>query len=532
MDHRVPLVVFLGSSVALASCLGGGGASSASPASRGLVTVAGTTYNAGTLRPQDGIQLAHQGRGTTSSGGGSFTLALPGGSGTIAFSGAGFFEGRLHVPPQRPDVAVRDVPVVPVPPPGDELFGPDSDRITNRYLAGLQPGDYFRLRKREDHRRGGDGGEDDFIVVEAVQREVFSGIACQRLSWSREDRFQESWIAEDVYGNVRLLRAGSTTMNLANPPILLPAVAAVGLVLADLLGDEVYVVDAEAVVQPAPELGLSGPLYPCMVTERLRGGDDHRSSSDDFEREAWAPGFGLVLSHDGHRGSRGGEDHGGSGRHGGGDDHGDDAYELVAGRLAGADLGGAPGTSFGPGSATITHPFLAGLRPGDFFHYLGYDRRAGAERETRVEAFETVSGVECLRLVSREGAARVQTLWIAEDTSGSLRVLREDVAGLGTATYAPERSPLWVPRAPRESQHLGILLGGRSREVDEVGESVSTTAGLGYFPDTVEIKTEGDGGFQREDEYWTDGFGIVRLRFHHEDGGFDLEGGVLGGDPF
>ncbi|RMH02334.1 MAG: hypothetical protein D6702_09100 [Planctomycetota bacterium] len=380
--------------------------------------------------------------------------------------------------------------LVPVPPSGFP-FDADSAVITNRYLAGLTDED------EAEYRLGGDDHGPEF-EFEVRGRVTVNGVEGLLLRWEDGPLHGfESVVAEDVYGNVRLLATGGVPLPGPVPPLLLPEVPTTGLVLVDLWGGEMVVVDPEGRAQPHPRTGLTAPYSPCLITSGL-----------DRERtDVWAPGAGLVAT----------DFFGPPGT----------LWQLVEGKLGGQPIGGGAPAAYGPASATVTRSALAGLRPGDFGRLAGYGSQAGHERRWQVTGLETVAGIETLVWEMRLDGDLVERLWLAEDLAGNLRLLREEADGL-RSEHDPARAPRLLPAVWREGEHLGVRAGDRSQEVEHVDRILDTHGPFGRVEGAAEIETEGDHGFRKEEAFWVAGLGLVRLEVEERDG-FDLVELRLGG---
>jgi len=324
-----------------------------------------------------------------------------------------------------------------------------------------------------------------------VNEEYNLGIWALRFRWGEAEWADHFVLAEDIFGNIRLLEHNSVVVDMNEPPIVLPEVIADGQILIDCQGNEVKVVAVTAEIAPAPELGMPENFQACLFTERL----------SDGAPEVWAPGHGMVLTR---KAGPGNQD-----------------YVPTSGLFAGEPLSGVL-AAYHSTSWQIQHPWLPGLKVGDRLDWQGGGIHSGSQRSLEVVAqtYLPVSGIACLVLEDRIDWVNQTTLWIAEDALGNVRLLQE-VRNGALRTYSPERAPVWLPALDEEGVHLGLRVGLMSAEVEHTEVEVVTTAGLGTFSSCTEIECEADGGFTKEEWFWTAGFGAVRIA-HPGPGHWDL----------
>lgn len=469
----------------------GGGSSGGGGGGNGRIDLVGTVYNAETLQPQSGVMVQSGTNFAYSQMDGSYEITVNGNE-HIKFFDDVVYPAEVGIPAGQ-GIIFRDISVVPLPSSGG-LFGANSAIITNRYLAGLEVGDEMKFQ--EDGLLS--GSEVHFRVV---NKEYNHGIWALRIRWGEDEWANHFVIAEDIYGNVRLLEYNSVAVDMNHPPILLPEVATIGQVLTDFWGQQCYVVETTAVIAPSAFLGITENLQQCLQTSVF---------GSDLE-EIWAPGFGLAATQKVGLGNK--------------------YYKPTEGTLRGQRLGGEP-ANFNPDSTTISNQFLPGLAVDDFFVWEGTgDNVGGTRKQTVVDSVVMpTTGIPALVLSTVENYVPVETMWVAQDTDGNLRILQE-VEGISTTTYAWERAPILCPSEAIEGMHLGIRSNGGSQEIEHVEVEFTSNYGFGYFANLHEVEVDIDAGLEKIEYLWTPGFGQLQV-IESTTAGWELSGGRLAGLDF
>jgi len=464
---------------------GGGGGSSNAP------SVSGTVYNSKTLLPLGGVMVQSGNNFSFSGLDGSYAIDIDG-TDTIKFFDDIVYPSALAIPLGKGN-QLRDSSVVPIPI-GGELFDVDSSIITNRYLAGLTVGDLISFR--EDGLLS--GAE---VTLQVTNREFNHGIWALRIRWGEDTWANHFVIAEDVFGNIRLLEYNSIVVDMNHPPILLPELATIGQILIDLWGQSCQVVSTTATITPSAQLGIAALFEHCLQTQTLATGI----------HELWGPGLGLVATK----------------KVGAGNDY----FLPVSGILGGQRLGGEL-AAYDSSSATSTNPFLPGLIVGDSLVWSGTGQNSGRIRNLTVagSTYMSNSSIAALILVTTEDFVPVETLWLAEDTRGNLRILQE-VVGFLTTTFAWDRAPIWCPLSATEGLHLGVRSNGSSQEIEHVGLELSSNFGLGDFLNVHEVEIEADGGFEKQEWLWAVARGPLQIN-ESTTAGWELSSGRLAGVDF
>jgi hypothetical protein len=140
------------------------------------------------------------------------------------------------------------------------------------------------------------------------------------------------------------------------------------------------------------------------------------------------------------------------------------------------------------------------------------------------------SSIAALILVTTEDFVPIETLWLAEDSRGNLRILQE-VVGFLTTTFAWDRAPIWCPQTATEGLHLGVRTNGSSQEIEHVGLELSSNFGLGDFLNVHEVEIEADGGFEKQEWLWAAGRGPLQIN-ESTTAGWELSSGRLAGVDF
>ncbi|MFH1742184.1 MAG: hypothetical protein ABIH23_24535 [bacterium] len=181
---------------------------------------------------------------------------------------------------------------------------------------------------------------------------------------------------------------------------------------------------------------------------------------------------------------------------------------------------------FSPNSDAITHPYFSEFRPGFEKTLNGRGSEQGVIWIQRVERSETYGGVRCLVVYEIEfengEVEEFQWLWLAQDTSGNIRLLKEEWwdrwdDGYGSEDFVEDPEIL----IPAELAVGTIVFEDEfgTEIVTEIGVTVPQNEyGLGPYKNCVVTMETGtwDGEVEVTYSYFAPGIGVVWERWDSE----------------
>ena len=177
-------------------------------------------------------------------------------------------------------------------------------------------------------------------------------------------------------------------------------------------------------------------------------------------------------------------------------------------------LNGLAFADFDSNSANITNQFSP-MQEGNWWKTTGYGDLAGETETGSIVGTEVVDSVNCLKLVVSGG-----TLWLAQDTDGSVWLLKVIIGSSTIYTLGSGISYPFMPAEPKVGDRVSHIFqesAGTYGKVTEIGVDVDLSTGLGPYENCVEITCYYD--YEVEElEYYCPEVGLVKTVYDIETG--------------